>query len=55
MNEDFSTREWTDHHAKFSTDVTRILATIGQAMRVLNEKQFSAPWKSEKRDDCKAC
>lgn len=55
MNEDFASRAWADNHAKLTTSFGEVLATIGRAMRVLNEKQFEAPWKSGQRDDCTAC
>jgi len=45
MNEDFSKRDWADNHATVSDGIHRALRTIMHSLKVLNEKQFEAPWR----------
>lgn len=55
MNEDFSTRDWADHHTTLSDGIHDGLRAIMNALRVLNERQFDAPWRQTVcQKDCSA-
>ncbi len=49
MNEDFSTRDWADNHTTLSSGIYRAYKAMMESLRVLNAKQFDAPWR---RDVC---
>ena len=44
MNEDLATRAWAEHHAKLSDGVAQAAHAIMDSLRVLQEKQYNAPW-----------
>lgn len=55
MNEDFSTKAWADHHATLSDGIARVIRTTMDSLRVLNAKQFDAPWRTcASKKDCPA-
>jgi hypothetical protein len=53
MRDEIDSRIWTEHHQNFSEDVASLLAAIGAsvgtALRRLNEIEFEAPWKRDAR------
>jgi hypothetical protein len=56
MNEDFATNAWTDNHPRFSENISSVVRTIMDAMKVLQAKQYDAPWrKPQTRGGCKTC
>ena len=54
MRDEMDARLWVDHHQAFSDSVGRLadavgsfLATIGVALRKLNQIEFDAPWRRD--------
>jgi hypothetical protein len=45
MNEDFATKAWADNHATLSNGIHRAIQTVAHSLKVLNDKQFEAPWR----------
>ncbi len=45
MNEPFSTKAWADDHATLSNGIARAIRTTLDSLKVLNAKQFDAPWR----------
>jgi hypothetical protein len=53
MNEDFSTKAWADNHATLSDGIARAIRATTDSLRVLNAKQFDAPWRQPaQKQDC---
>lgn len=45
MNEDLATRAWAEHHGKLSQGIADAAHAIMASMKVLQEKQYDAPWR----------
>ena len=45
MNEDFARKDWADNHTRFNRGIADGLRVITDALKVLNAKQFDAPWR----------
>jgi hypothetical protein len=55
MNEDFATKAWADNHAALSGGIANGIRTILDSLKVLNDKQFEAPWRQPVcQNDCPA-
>lgn len=55
MNEDFSSKAWADNHATLSDGIARAIRTALDSLKVLNAKQFDAPWRQPaSKQDCTA-
>ncbi len=53
MNEDFSTKAWADNHVTLSDGIARAIRATTDSLRVLNAKQFDAPWRQPaQKQDC---
>jgi hypothetical protein len=53
MNEPFSTKDWADNHEAFSDGIARVIRTTLNSLKVLNAKQFEAPWRQPaSKKDC---
>ncbi len=53
MNEPFSTKAWADSHGVLSDGIARAIRTMLDSFKVLNCKQFDAPWRRPgSKKDC---
>jgi hypothetical protein len=56
MNEDFATKAWADNHATLSKGIASGIRTILDSLKVLNDKQFDAPWRQRVgQKECPPC
>ena len=55
MNEPFSNKAWADNHATLSHGIAQAFRMIMDSLKVLNAKQFDAPWREcASTKDCPA-